>query len=130
MPDLAPLALVTAVLSPLATAIVLGILVLLAEAKPSERVVRGVVGGGLLLSLMASVVALLAWAGIGVEAVRGEVDFGDWLRVGTYHIPAVANIDAIAVTLSVLGAALTWLVARFSQTYLHKEPGFTRLPWP
>lgn len=126
MHELASIALITAALSPLATAVLLGLMVLLSDTKPSERVVRTIVGSGLLLSLGASVAALLSWSGLVGNPAGGEIDFGDWLRVGTYHIPAVANIDAIAVTLSVLGAALTWLVARFSQTYLHKEPGFTR----
>lgn len=126
MPDFARAAIGAAVALPLATAILLAVVTLLRETRPSERVVRVVIGGGLFSSLVASLLVLAAWSGLTAPAIRGELDYGSWLLLGSYEIPAVANVDALAVTLSVLGATLTWLVSRFSQTYLHKEPGFSR----
>ena len=115
-----------AVLAPLAAALIVGMRLLLGATKPSEGFVRRVMGTGLTLSLLGSIATLALWRGWVGTPVTGEVDYGDWLRIGTYVIPAVARVDMLAVSLSVLGAWLTWLVGRFSRTYLHKEPGFTR----
>ena len=41
-------------------------------------------------------------------------------------MPAVLLVDHLAVTISLFAAVLTALIARFSRTYLHKEPGFNR----
>jgi NADH:ubiquinone oxidoreductase subunit 5 (subunit L)/multisubunit Na+/H+ antiporter MnhA subunit len=38
----------------------------------------------------------------------------------------VCIIDGLSVTISLFASVLTALVARFSRTYLHKEPGFVR----
>ena len=41
--------------------------------------------------------------------------------------PALVLVaDPLSIAFSVLAAALTALVGRFSRTYLHKEPGFAR----
>ncbi|MES2624798.1 MAG: proton-conducting transporter membrane subunit [Pseudomonadota bacterium] len=55
-----------------------------------------------------------------------EVDAGHWISIGDYEIPALLYVDSLALAFSLLGSALTLLVARFSQTYLHKEAGFAR----
>ena len=58
--------------------------------------------------------------------MRGDVEFGDWLRLGDFVIPAVLLMDGISVTIMMFCALLTAFIARFSRTYLHKEPGFIR----
>ena len=58
--------------------------------------------------------------------MSGEVEFGEWLRIGDYVVPVVCLIDPLSVTISLFASVLTALVARFSRTYLHKEPGFVR----
>ena len=126
MSDISRVGISTAILFPLASAVALGILVLLRDDRPSERTVHRITGAGFVGSLTGSALALLAFTGWFGAAAHGEIVFGSWLRLGSYEIPAVANIDVLAVTLSFLGATLTWLVSRFSRTYLHREPGFTR----
>lgn len=115
-----------ALLAPLVGATALGLLALLAARPMSEARVADVIGGALALSALGSAAVLassLGWAG---PAVGGEVELGDWLRLGDFVIPAVLLVDEISVTLSLFAAVLTALIARFSRTYLHKEPGFTR----
>jgi NADH:ubiquinone oxidoreductase subunit 5 (subunit L)/multisubunit Na+/H+ antiporter MnhA subunit len=70
-------------------------------------------------------VAVMSLGGLG-PVRHGDVEFGDWLRIGDFVIPGVLLVDGISVTISVFAAALTALIARFSRTYLHKEPGFVR----
>ncbi len=125
-PQPVTIALALAVGGPLAASVVLGVRMLLLAERPSERTVTALIGGGLLLSLAGAALAIAAWAGWLGAPVRGTVEFGAWLRIGTYEIPAVAQVDGLAVALAGLGAWLTALVARFSRTYLHKEPGFVR----
>lgn len=126
MPEMITLALGAAVLAPLLAALIVGARVLMTGPLPNERFVRGVMGWGLSLSALGALAVLVLWRGWFAAAVTGDVEYGSWLRLGSYVIPAVARVDELAVALSVLGAWLTWLVARFSRTYLHKEPGFTR----
>lgn len=119
-------ALSLAVTLPLVSALTLGVIVLLADRRPSERLTVLLVEGGLLLSLLGTATVALLFVGAFGAPVRGEISFGDWLRLDTYYIPAVALVDLPSIAIGVLGAVLTLLVARFSRTYLHKEPGFLR----
>ena len=94
-----------------------------AEARGPERTTAGLIrcrlarrrrgGGGFL--------------GARRARAAGEVEFGPWLHIGGYEIPSCSLVDALAVAFSLLAAALTALVARFSRTYLHKEPGLRAL---
>ncbi len=111
---------------PFLSALVLGVRVLSGGSRPSERFAFSVVEGGLSLSLLATTAVALQFGGVLGPAVGGEVSFGNWLQLGSYFIPAVALVDTAAVALALLGAVLTLLVARFSRTYLHKDPGFHR----
>lgn len=120
------LALALAIMAPLVAVVVIGLRVLLLDRRPSERVTFVVIGSGLGLSLLASSAMAAMHLGVFGPAIRGDIEFGDWLRLHDYFIPAVLRIDGISVTISAFAAALTALVARFSQTYLHKEPGFVR----
>jgi NADH-quinone oxidoreductase subunit L len=124
--DLVHGALSVAVVLPLLSALILGFIVLLSDRRPSERLTVLLVEGGLVLSLIGTAAVALLYFGVFGPAVRGELSFGDWLRLGNYYIPAVALVDLASITIGLLGAVLTLLVARFSRTYLHKEPGFIR----
>jgi NADH:ubiquinone oxidoreductase subunit 5 (subunit L)/multisubunit Na+/H+ antiporter MnhA subunit len=117
------LALATAVLAPLAAVAAVGIECLVGQRFPRESTAFRWVTAGLVASLGASVVVLVET--LGATGTR-EVEFGTWLRLGDYVIPLVALVDGLSVTISVLAALLTALVARFSRTYLHKESGFVR----
>jgi NADH-quinone oxidoreductase subunit L len=120
------LAVLVACLAPLASTVLLGVLVLLDDRPPSERTVTRVVGAGLVASLAASLVIAAGFVGLGGAAVHGDLAFGDWLRLDDFVILTLFRVDGISVTISLFAAALTSLVARFSRTYLHKEPGFLR----
>lgn len=58
--------------------------------------------------------------------MTGDLEFGDWLRLGEFVIPAVVRLDVVSVSLAIFSSCLTAIIARFSRTYLHKEPGFIR----
>jgi NADH-quinone oxidoreductase subunit L len=120
------LALAVAILAPLAAVAVMGLRVLLGDRHPSELDAFRTIGAGLLASLVASAVVVGAFAGLGAPPYRGDIEFGDWLRIGDFVIPGVLLVDGISVTISAFAAALTAVIARFSRTYLHKEPGFVR----
>ena len=135
MPDLASLssaelvmraALVLAVLAPLACALLVGGALLARSRWLAEGAASKTVRGGLLLSAAASAIAVAAYLGAFGAPVRGDVEFGNWLAVGEYTVPAVLLVDPLALAFSLLSAALTALVARFSRTYMHREPGFVR----
>lgn len=119
-------ALVLAVLAPLASALAVGITLLARPTWLGERGASRAVKVGLVVSVVASAVAIAGYLGAFGAPVRGDVEFGDWLAVGDYSVPAVLLVDPLALAFSFLSATLTALVARFSRTYLHREPGFVR----
>ena len=115
-----PTAVVVAVFAPVVVAVALGLFALGTGIAPSERVIVRGSGTGLVLSLLASLVVALG----GTKTT--EVDLGPWIHLADYEVPLVFLVDGTALVFSLLAAALTALVARFSATYLHKEPGFLR----
>lgn len=114
------------ILAPLAGATTIGLLALLGPQRTAEARVTRVIGLALTASFLGSTAVLASLLGVSGTPVSGDMEFGDWLRIGDFVIPAVLRIDQISVTISLFAATLTALVARFSRTYLHKEPGFTR----
>jgi NADH:ubiquinone oxidoreductase subunit 5 (subunit L)/multisubunit Na+/H+ antiporter MnhA subunit len=125
-PSLVRGALALTVLAPLLSVFIIGIQVLLWRKHASERFVTLVVHGGLMASIGAGAVVLTGYLGLIGAPVRGDIEFGDWLRIRDFRIPAVLLVDRISITIALFASVLTALVARFSRTYLHKEPGFTR----
>jgi NADH-quinone oxidoreductase subunit L len=122
MTDPLAIVLVVAVAAPLLAALLVGVRDLLG-ARRSEGLTTQIVGAGVLAAALADLgVALLSWGGPPFI----DVDYGSWLAVGTYEIPLVLRVDTLALAFGTLAAALTVVIARFSRTYLHKEPGFLR----
>jgi NADH-quinone oxidoreductase subunit L len=110
------------VFAPLVAAVLLGLRALWTGLAPTERATTGWIGAGLAVALLGHLsVGALTW-GSGVT----ELDYGTWIQVGAYEIPAVLRIDHVGAAFAVLSASLTAMVAWFSRTYLHKEPGFFR----
>ncbi|MFY1832379.1 proton-conducting transporter membrane subunit [Myxococcus fulvus] len=106
-------------LSPLLCCLILGLVMLLHRA-PAERTVARWVLGSLGVSLGCALATTLLWlsrpdAVLTVEcfSVMGGLDV--FLR-----------IDALSATMMLLTSLLSLLIARFSVTYLHREPGFAR----
>lgn len=118
-----PLALGLALLAPVAASLAVGLRVVLGDGRPAESAVARAIGAGLALSVAGGLgVGALFLAGV----VAGDVEFGDWLRLGDFVIPAVMRVDRISTTIALFSSVLTLVIARFSRTYLHKEPGFLR----
>ena len=126
MNSLVWIALALTVLAPLAGVALVGVLTLLRERAPSESRVALIIGAGLAGSVLGSLAVLGGYLGLFGVPIRGNFELGDWLRIGDFVMPAVLLVDNISVTISLFAAVLTALVARFSRTYLHKEPGFNR----
>ncbi len=118
--------LLAAVFSPAIASGVLGLAVLIGDEHPAERTAATIVSSGLVVSALATATVLAAYFAALPWAQPGEIDYGDWLRIGDYSIPTVFLVDGLGVTISVFAAALTALIASFSRTYLHREPGFVR----
>jgi NADH:ubiquinone oxidoreductase subunit 5 (subunit L)/multisubunit Na+/H+ antiporter MnhA subunit len=121
--NLLQLALGLSIGSPFILSLLAGLALIARREWLSEPAVYRACNVGLLLSLVGSV-AVIVLHGFFTPGV--EVSFGHWIRVGEYEIPALLYVDGLAQVFSLLGAVLTLLVARFSQTYLHKEAGYQR----
>lgn len=120
------IALLVTILAPLISSGIVGVRMLLGNRDAGERLAYRTVLAGLVLCAAGGVTVLGCFTGVIGEPVRGEVEFGDWLRIHDLQIPMVMLVDGISITISLFAVALTTLVARFSRTYLHKEPGFVR----
>ncbi len=114
------------IFAPMASVVVVGVMVLLGDRRPSESTVARVVGAGLGGSVLGGLLVAASFAGLAGPPLHGDVEFGDWLRLHEFVIPAVLRVDRVSVTIMLFSAVLTALVARFSRRYLHKEPGFLR----
>ncbi len=119
-------AVLLAILLPLVAAILIGLLLMGRGRWLGEDAVARTITSALFASAAASLVAGACHVFVPGSRVPGNIEYGDWLAVGNYAVPIVALVDGIALAFSLLAAALTALVARFSRTYLHKEPGFAR----
>lgn len=117
---------VVAILAPLGSAILVGLVMMSRSRWIGEVAVSRAVTGALWISTLASLAATVLHFGLPASRVPGDIEYGDWLAVGNYSVPIVAVVDGIALAFSLLAASLTALVARFSRTYLHKEAGFAR----
>jgi len=119
-------ALVVGVLAPLAATILVGLVLLGRSQWLRETTVSAVSQVGLIASVAASLVAIIAYVGASGGGAPRNLEYGNWLAVGEYSVPLVLLVDPLALTFSLLAAVLTALVARFSRTYLHREAGFAR----
>ena len=112
-----------AILAPLTASLALAVVSLLAARLPCERRVvlcmQWCLGAGLAANLIVA-------GGLILGAAPGDVHFGDWLVAGDYQIPLTLRIDGLGASFAAMSAVLALVVARFSRTYLHREPGHLR----
>ncbi|MGV3590416.1 MAG: proton-conducting transporter membrane subunit [Gammaproteobacteria bacterium] len=118
------IALGTSIAAPFAAALVTGLLLLARRQWLGEPMVYRTALAGLLLSLCGNVAVLALFEPGAANGI--DVSFGRWISVGDYAIPALLYVDYLAIVFALLGTLMTLLVARFSQTYLHKEAGYAR----
>lgn len=119
-------ALALALLAPITAALAVGLRILLGDGRPTERTVTRMMDAGLVGSVAGGLGVLAAHLGAFGPAAAGDLEFGEWLRIGDFVIPAVIRVDGISLTIALFSSLLTALIARFSRTYLHKEPGYIR----
>ncbi len=115
-----------AVLPPVAAALTVFLRLVLGDTRPAESTVARVMGTGLALSIVGGLGVLAQFVGVARPPVTGDLEFGDWLHLGEFVIPAVVRLDVVSVSLAIFSSCLTAIIARFSRTYMHKEPGFIR----
>ncbi len=89
-----------------------------------EKVVARVTG--LIYTAAALCVAGGAWMMRAAHLPSLHADYGDWFRVGEYAFKFELYFDGVSLPLLGLTTVLTGLVAAFSRTYMHREPGFRR----
>jgi NADH-quinone oxidoreductase subunit L len=89
---------------------------------PGERFLSWITG--LTFAACAFGIAPLVWTIASGSTVT--VAFGNWFAVGDYHFPLVLIGDRLSLPFLALAVVLSGLIAQFSATYLHREPGFLR----
>ena len=89
---------------------------------PGERFLSWITG--LTFTACAFGIAALVWTIASGSTVT--VTFGNWFAVGDYHFPLVLMADRLSLPFLALAVVLSGLIAQFSATYLHREPGFLR----
>lgn len=101
---------------------VLVALMFLRPGRPSERATANVATVAIWLSLVS------ALAGVAARLLYGNLDIrlGYWYDAAEYTFPLVMLVDGLTVAMSTFIAVMLLATARFSVTYLHREPGFVR----
>jgi NADH:ubiquinone oxidoreductase subunit 5 (subunit L)/multisubunit Na+/H+ antiporter MnhA subunit len=89
---------------------------------PGERLLSWITG--LTFTACMFGIAALVWTIVSGATVM--VAFGNWFAVGDYHFPLVLIGDRLSLPFLALAVVLSGLIAQFSATYLHREPGFLR----
>lgn len=98
--------------------------VMLVHRAPSERVIARVVLSAVGLSALGSVTCAVGMRSLDLATL--EVPAFTWFHVGHHAFEVSFFLDAISLEMMVLATTLAFLAARFSVTYLHREPGFAR----
>ncbi|HKT26347.1 MAG TPA: proton-conducting transporter membrane subunit [Terriglobales bacterium] len=90
--------------------------------SPGERLLSWITGLTFTACMFGT--AALVWTITSGSTVT--VAFGNWFAVGDYHFPLVLIGDRLSLPFLALAVVLSGLIAQFSATYLHREPGFLR----
>lgn len=54
------------------------------------------------------------------------IHYGQWFRVGDYGFRVGLFVDRLSAAMALLTTVVTWIMAKFAVTYLHKEEGYAR----
>ncbi len=99
-------------------------LVWLLGATPGERSIIRVTRCA--LGVSGAALAALTWLAVRGQGFSVTVPLGNWFSVHEYSFPLVLLLDSFSWPLAGLTILLTALIAVFSATYMHREPGFLR----
>jgi len=112
-----------ALLWPFAALGLLGLFVVLGRPL-AERATGGVVATSFVLSLASTLAMDVRFLQLGQP--WQELHLGTWFEVPGYTFPLTLFLDRTALVVATLAAAICGAVGRFSRSYLHREPGYTR----
>lgn len=76
--------------------------------------------------ISAGSLAYVAYAVYSIPGHDAVLRLGPWFRVGEYEFDLALRLDSVSLPLLGMTAILTGLIAAFSQTYMHREPGYYR----
>jgi NAD(P)H-quinone oxidoreductase subunit 5 len=108
---------------PLGTFVLWGVLWLLGVSW-SERVIGRTVK--LVYAFMMLAFLMLCWQVYQQPQHVVEIRLGDWFQLDHYEYPMAFQLDGITMPFVGLTIVLSGLVASFSVTYLHRDPGYLR----
>ncbi|MBI4818047.1 MAG: proton-conducting membrane transporter [Deltaproteobacteria bacterium] len=108
---------------PLAALFGVGLPALLGRPLSEPRTAK-LVQWSFLLGLAAALVAIFGYVRSGAEDI--SVSWGTLFEIPGYSFDLAFYVDGLSLTMLTLSIAITGLIGRFSVTYLHREPGFTR----
>lgn len=97
---------------------------LLALRRVHERAIARVSAGAALGSWALASLVAADWLAKG--AATGSLHLGTWFRVGDEGFGLAVTLDALSLTMAGTTALISFLVALFSERYLHREPGYAR----
>lgn len=89
-----------------------------------ERSIATVCAIALIVSLVATGGTALVMALTHTTAQL--IDLGTWYEALEYHFEVTLYLDPLSLTMMFLSTMICGLIGRFSFTYMHREPGFTR----
>lgn len=89
-----------------------------------ERVVVRIASVATGLSAIGSVAGLGLWIAGGLAPL--DLHLGRWFATGEHGFDIVLRLDALSALTTTLVSVLLLATCRFSFTYLHREPGFSR----
>jgi len=122
LPWIAWFALVAPLL-PLATALFLGLCMLLWRA-PAERINSRIVSLAFSASMLCTLTVAVYF--VAHEDAPIVIPLGTWFSTEGSGFEASLLVDRLSAPMMMLTAALCGLIGRFSSTYLHREPGQPR----
>jgi NADH-quinone oxidoreductase subunit L len=108
---------------PLLAGLAIGAALALRRA-PSERVIARTVELSFAASLTLTALVFGEWLMHGSAPL--DVRLGTWFEVPGYGFHLSWMVDGLSLAMMLVTSMITLLVARFSATYLHREPGYAR----
>lgn len=108
---------------PMVAAAIVGV-AMLADRRLSERATGRLLSYAVGLSFVGAAAVSLAWS-LGGGGGR-EVHLATWYGIPGYDFVSAFLIDGLSLSMLLVTHAVSFVIARFSIRYLHREPGYAR----